>query len=113
MIPGLGGMDPRTMARMMDQMGIKTEELPAKRVIIEQEGSQIIIEEPQVTKVSMKGSASFQISGKISEKTAISSDDIKMVCDSAKVDEAAARRALEECKGDIAEAILRLQQEKA
>ena len=101
-------MDSRSMGRMMAQMGIKTEEVQAKRVIIEQDGGQIIIEKPQITKIIMQGQASFQISGQVSEKNAISIDDIKMVATQAGVDEQKARAALEECSGDIAEAIMKL-----
>ena len=46
MLPGMGGMDARSMARMMQQMGIKNEEVPARRVIIEQEDGQIVIANP-------------------------------------------------------------------
>jgi len=103
-------MDPKAMARAMSQMGIKTEELTATRVVIEMEGSQLVIENPQVTKITMQGQASFQIAGQVVEKSSLSLDDVKMVMQNAGVDEASARQALEEASGDIAGAIMKLGQ---
>lgn len=107
----MGGMDPRSMARMMQQMGIKNEEVPAKRVIIEQEDGQLIIDNPQITKITMQGQASFQISGQISSKSVLRAEDIKLVAESAGVDEKAAADALTAANGDIAQAILSLKKE--
>ena len=39
-----GGIDPKKMQAMMKQMGIKQEEIDAKRVIIEKSDGRIIIE---------------------------------------------------------------------
>ncbi|MFH1306506.1 MAG: nascent polypeptide-associated complex protein [Candidatus Micrarchaeota archaeon] len=111
MIPGMGGMDPKSIARAMKQMGIQNEEIPAKKVIIEQEGGKIIIENPQVVKISMQGQLSFQISGKVSEQAGINEEDVKMVASSANVSEEKAKKALQEANGDIAEAILKLQKQ--
>lgn len=108
MIPG---MDPRSMARMMQQMGIKNDEVPATRVIIEQAGGQIIIDSPSVTKITMQGQSSFQISGKVSEQAAIRADDIQLVAGQTGASGADAKKALEECAGDIAGAILKLKKE--
>jgi nascent polypeptide-associated complex subunit alpha len=113
MIPGMGaGMNPKAMAKAMKQMGIDSEELSATRVIIEQEGSKLVIENPQVTKITMQGQASFQVVGDVSEQTMIKEEDIKMVVDSANCSEEDAKQALEEANGDIAEAILKLQEGK-
>lgn len=111
MLPGMGGMDPKQMGKIMQQMGIKSEEVPATRVIIEQEGSKIIIDEPQITKISMKGESTYQIAGKIRQETAISQEDIQMVAEQASVSQEEAKKALEEAGGDIAEAIVKLQGE--
>jgi len=113
MMPNLGGMDPKSMARMMKQMGVQSEDLDAVKVVIEQKnGSKLIISEPSVVKITVQGQASYQISGKASVESVISEEDVKMVMESAKVDETAARKALEEAKGDIAEAIMALEQSK-
>ena len=113
MMPNLGGMDPKSMARMMKQMGVQSDDIPAIRVIIEQEGSKLIIEQPSVVKITVQGQASYQISGKTKVETALSAEDIQMVMESASADEKTARAALEEADGDIAEAILKLQEKKA
>ncbi|MFH1094767.1 MAG: nascent polypeptide-associated complex protein [Candidatus Micrarchaeota archaeon] len=112
MLPGMGGMDPRAMARAMSQMGIKTEELAAKRVTIELDDSQIVVQNPKITKITMQGQVSFQIAGDIVEKSSISDADVQMVAQTAGVDKEKARKALEEASGDIAEAIMKLQEEK-
>lgn len=113
MMPNLGGMDPKSMARMMKQMGVQSEDIDSTRVVIEQKnGSKLIIEEPSVVKITVQGQASYQISGKTKVETAISEEDVKMVMESANVDEKAARSALESANGDIAEAIMALQQGK-
>ncbi len=114
MIPNLGGMDPKAMARMMKQMGVQSEDIDASRVIIEQKnGSHLVISSPSVVKITVQGQPSFQISGQVSVKASISEEDVKMVMESASVDEKTARSALEEAKGDIAEAIMKLQEKKA
>jgi len=102
------GMDPRKMQQLMKQMGIDSEELSAKRVVIETEDGKLIIEEPQVTKITMQGNTSFQIAGKIRKEESISDDDVKMVAEQAGVSEEKAKEALKDCNGDIAEAIMKL-----
>jgi nascent polypeptide-associated complex subunit alpha len=104
------GMDPRQMQQMMKQMGIKSEEISAKSVVIETEDSKLIIDNPQVTKISMQGNDSFQISGTIRKEESIAEDDVKMVAEQGEVSEEKARQALVEAKGDIAEAIMKLKE---
>jgi nascent polypeptide-associated complex subunit alpha len=106
-------IDPRQLKRIMDSMGIKSNDMDALRVVIECADKDIIIEEPHVTAIEAQGSVSFQISGKVKEigkaKAEINEDDVKMVAEQSGVgDISAARAALEECNGDIAEAILKL-----
>jgi len=113
MMPNLGGMDPKSMARMMKQMGVQSDDIDAVRVVIEQKnGSKLIIEQPSVVKITVQGQASYQVSGKTKVETAISEDDVKMVAEAAKVDEREARAALTAANGDIAEAIMALSQGK-
>ncbi len=107
----LGPMDPRKMQALMRQMGIKSEQLNATKVVIELEDKNIVIENPQVTKVIMQGIESFQISGDIKSEQKITSEDVQMVMEQTGVTESEAKRALEEANGDIAEAILSLQKE--
>ncbi len=79
MLGGMGGLDPRKMQALMKQMGINQDEIPAKRVIIETEDSNIVIDNPSVTKIDMKGQISFQVSGDISEESSSNKEDIKTI----------------------------------
>ena|SRR3989338_3692690 len=114
MIPGL---DPRAIKKMMKQMGMDMQEIPATEVIIKKpEGGTIVIRNPQVQKMKVPGQGeSFQIIGNSSESdespaaAEISEDDINLVSEQAKVPSEIAKEALEEAGGDIAKAILTLQ----
>ena len=54
-----GGMDPKKMQAMMRQMGIKQDEIEATRVIIEKADGNIVIENPNVVKITMQGNESL------------------------------------------------------
>ena len=110
MIPG--GMDPKKMQAMMRQMGIKSDDIPASSVVIESDSKKIIIEEPQVVKISMQGQISFQISGNVREEEKASDEDIKMIVEQAGCSEEEAKAALEAAGGDIAQAIVQLTEGK-
>lgn len=105
-------VDPRQLKRIMDQMGIKSADIDAQRVVIEGRDRDIIIENPQVTQIDAQGSRSFQVQGDVREvdkaKIEISEDDIKMVMDKASIGHDEARTALEEANGDIAAALINL-----
>jgi nascent polypeptide-associated complex subunit alpha len=110
MFPGLGGgLDPKKMQAMMKQLGMSQEEIEASRVIIEKKDGRIIIENPSVAKIGIRGQESFQVSGDVREESRfnISEEDIKIVMEKAGASEEEARKALEETR-DIAEAILKL-----
>ena len=109
-------INPRQMEQMMRRMGIQQEEIDADEVIIRCKDKSIVISNPSVSKVNMSGQVSYQISGperieKPSSGPDISDEDIKTVVDQAGVSEDRAGKALEETKGDIAEAILKLKNE--
>ena len=105
-------IDPKKMQAMMSQMGIKQEEIDAKRVIIETSENKIIINNPSVVKINMQGQDSFQISGDISEEEKIEEDnlneDIKTIVEKTNCSEDEAKQALEDAEGDLTEAILNL-----
>jgi nascent polypeptide-associated complex subunit alpha len=105
MIPG---MNPKKMQKMMNQMGMKQEEIPASEVIIKGP-KEIIIKNPHVLKVNMMGQETYQITGEASEGSGISKDDVLTVSTQAAVSEEDAQKALEESDGDLAEAIMKLQ----
>ena len=96
----------------MKQMGIAQEEINATKVIIEKENSQIVIENPSITKIKIQGQESFQISGDVKEEPLIqelqiSEQDIKTIMEKTNCSEEQARKTLEKTK-DLAETILEL-----
>lgn len=108
------GMNPRDVQKAMKRLGIKQEEIDAEVVIIKTADKDIIIRNPQVSKVNMGGQETFQIAGDIeeserSEKAEISDDDVATVVEQANCTKEEALEALEESSGNLAEAILKLQ----
>ena len=108
------GMNPRKMQQMMKKMGIAQQEVEATEVIIKCADKEIVITNPQVSKVNMMGQQTYQIVGEehereLSTAPEISEDDIKTVMEQAKVDKEKAKEALEKAGGDIAKAIMALQ----
>jgi nascent polypeptide-associated complex subunit alpha len=102
------GMNPRMMKQAMRRMGIESEEIEAKEVIIKCEGKDILIRNPQVSIVSAMGQKTFQIVGDPEEVSATSEEDIKTVMDQANCSYDKAKEALRESEGDLAAAILHL-----
>tara|TARA_Y100000034_G_C6801567_1_gene359568 strand:- start:102 stop:425 length:324 start_codon:yes stop_codon:yes gene_type:complete len=106
MIPG---MNPKKMEKMMKQLGMKQEEIDANEVIIKCSDKEIVVRNPQVSKVNMMGQETLQISGDMEEREleVFNEEDVKTVSEQANVSEDEAKAALKET-GDIAEAILKL-----
>jgi len=115
-------MDPRQMAKLMNQMGIKNVQIPSIKVVIyKEDGSTLVVENPNVMEITMSGQKSFQITGDVTEGAAgeeseagaassrPSEDDISLVAEQAKTTKEKAKAALEEADGDIAEAIMLLE----
>jgi nascent polypeptide-associated complex subunit alpha len=112
MIPG---MNPRQLAHAMKRLGIQQTEIPATEVIIKTPDSEIVILEPQVSKVNMMGQETFQIVGKIyerakTEESSINDEDVKTVMEQAGVSKEKATAALKKANGDLAKAIMDLQE---
>ena len=110
------GMNLKKVAQMMKKMGIQQVEIPANEVIIRTDEKEIVITEPQISKVNMMGKDTFQIMGNISERELssepeISSDDIQTVMEQADVSEDDAKKAISDSKGDLAKAILSLKKD--
>jgi len=102
-------IDPKQLERMARQMGLKAEGIDAEEVIIRKADGDIIISEPQVTKVNMMGQETFQIVGTIREapRSRFAPEDVRLVMEKTGATEENALNALEE-EGDIAAAILKL-----
>ena len=108
-------MNPRKMQQMMRKMGISQNEIEATEVVIKTPDKDIVISNPQVSKVNMMGQETFQVVGEIEERERsitpeINEDDIKTVAQQANVSEEEARSALENSKGDLAKAIMDLKE---
>lgn len=105
------GLNPKKMQAVMKQMGISQNEIPCSKVIIEKDdGGKMIIENPSVVKIKMRGQESFQITGNIFEENPeveISQDDINTVVEKTGCTEEQAEKVLKST-GDLAEAILEL-----
>ena len=106
------GLNPKMMQQAMKKMGMQQQEINASEVVIKTNDKTLVISNPNVIKVNMMVQESFQITGEVSEqgsKPEISDDDINIVIEQAKVSKEEAITSLEETNGDIAEAILKLQ----
>ena len=111
-------ISPREARRMMQRMGLNMTPMPdVQEVILKTSTKEILIENPEVAVLSVRGQKIFQITGeKITEKTletkpklAIPEEDIQLVADQTGKTLEEARKALEETEGDLAKAILLLQ----
>jgi nascent polypeptide-associated complex subunit alpha len=117
MIPGV---NPRQMRMAMKKLGIQQEEIDAKEVIIRLEDREIVISNPNVTKVNMMGQDTYQVVGEETERSLtsghesepnIGEDDIATVAEQAGVSQEEAEQAIKDSKGDLAEAILKLKRD--
>ncbi|OYT43499.1 MAG: nascent polypeptide-associated complex protein [Candidatus Aenigmarchaeota archaeon ex4484_56] len=100
-------INPKQIEKIARQMGMKIETIDAEEVIIKSENSEIIIRNPQISKVCMKGQETFQISGEIIEKNLQEEEDIELIMQKTGVDKETAEKALKEY-GDIISAIKNL-----
>jgi nascent polypeptide-associated complex subunit alpha len=102
-------INPRQLEKMAKKMGIQSAQVDAEVVIIRTSDTDIIINNPSVSKVNMMGQETFQVSGDIEERdrSGASDDDVEMVAEKAGVSEEEARAALQKF-GGIAEAIVGL-----
>ena len=110
MIPG---MNPRKMAQAMKRMGIQQQEIDATEVIIKTDSSEIVIVNPQVSKVNMMGQETYQVVGEahereLSNEAEITKEDIETVMSQIDSSEETAEKAIRENNGDLAAAILSL-----
>jgi nascent polypeptide-associated complex subunit alpha len=122
---GGGGMNPRKMKQMMEQMGIDVEELDAERVVVETTDGNLVFESPQVTRMDAQGQQTYQIVGEPDEVAdadgatpveaadeatgGIPDEDVALVAERAGVPESQARETLEALDGDLAAAIADLE----
>lgn len=111
---GFRGTNPKQMQRMMKQLGVSVEDIEdVEEVIIKTQSKEYLFKTPSVTMMITQGQKTFQVIGEpeITE-SGIPEKDVELVSSQTNVSKEAAKKALEECSGDIAEAILKLQSEK-
>jgi nascent polypeptide-associated complex subunit alpha len=124
---GGGGMNPRKMKQMMEQMGIDVTELDVEEVVIRTGDEDLVFADAQVTRMDAQGQQTYQVVGEPESRepsaSAIESadadadagddgipdDDVALVAENAGVDAETARAALEETDGDLAAAIAALE----
>ncbi|WP_408959467.1 nascent polypeptide-associated complex protein [Natrinema sp. 74] len=121
---GGGGLNPRKMEQMMEQMGIDVEDIDAEEVIIRTEEYDLVFDDAEVTKMDARGQETYQVIGSPEEveagsaggatgsddagseaEASIPDDDVEIVAMRADVSEDEARTALEENDGDLAAAV--------
>lgn len=120
-----GGFNPKQMSALMRQMGIKTVEVPASKVVVfKEDGTQLTIEPASVSIIEMQGQKQLQVAGEFHEGGSAatggkespdspdSPDDVKIVMEQSHATREAAEAALKRSNGDIAEAIMLLENEK-
>ncbi len=121
MIPG-GRVNPRQMRQAMKRMGIEQEELEGvEEVLIRTADKEYVIRNAAVTAITAQGQKIWQVIGEPvvrdradkkpaepSKPSAIPDEDVKLVAEKAGVSEEEARKALEACGGEPAEAIIQL-----
>ncbi|WP_181690981.1 nascent polypeptide-associated complex protein [Natronomonas sp. LN261] len=130
MFGGGGGLNPRKMKQMMNQMGIDLEDIDAEEVIIRTPEEELVFHDADVQRMDAQGEQTYQIVGEPDTRprgegstspdaeadtggeTAVESgfdeDDVEIVAMRTGASEERAREALEET-GDLAAAVQKLE----
>lgn len=119
-----GAPQGRDAKRMMQKMGMKVDEIEGvTEVLIRTATREIVIDAPVVSSIVLQGQRMYQITGGSSRERTPSTEaapmaevpdqDVKLVANQTGRTMDEARAALKESGGDLAEAILRLQRQKA
>ena len=109
-------LNPKKLQETMSQLGIKQEKIPALEVIIKCPDKQLVVKNPEVSKINFSGQEMLQVNGKIEELKEAAEEkqeqdftehDIEIVATKAKVSREKAKSILIKTK-DITKAILEL-----
>ena len=103
-------IDKKQMEKISKMMGIHSDSVDAEQVVIKTKNKEIIIDDPDVTRIRVQNLDSFQISGKISERKRILDEDINLIVKQTGSSKEEAIKTLEET-GDIAQTIIKLQKQ--
>ncbi len=105
-------MNPRKMKQMMKQLGMDIKPIEdVQEIVITTSSGRYVFDQAEVAVMKMQGVVTWQITGEPrfeEAATVIPDEDVELVAGQANVSAEAAKAALLETKGDIAEAILRL-----
>ena len=116
MIPGMKPKKMKQMERQMKKMGMKMDDVEGvEEVIIRCRDKDIIISPAEVNIMNVMGSDTYQITGNVREEEKeivleINDEDIELVANQVGVSKEVAEDALKEANGDLAEAIMKLNQ---
>ncbi|WP_424003122.1 nascent polypeptide-associated complex protein [Haloarcula salina] len=125
MFGGGGGMNPRKMKQMMEQMGIDMQDIDAQEVVIRTPDEELVFSDAEVQLMEAQGQKTYQIVGdpesrdvdasesadaadgadEAESDDGVDEDDVELVAMRAGVDEDTAREALEANDGDLADAV--------
>ena len=107
-------INPKQLEKMAKRMGIQASPIDAEEVVIKTADKDIIINNPQVSKVNMMGQETWQITGEAEEKPRrpFTDEDIDTVVNQTGASRDEVMHALEAAHGDLAEAIMHLKEEK-
>lgn len=105
-------INPKQMEKLMKQMGMQMAHIDAEEVIIRTASKDIVIKDPEVSRINMMGQETFQIAGRMEERerSKFTSEDIDMIVEQTGASREDAKKTLEEI-GDLAETILKLKKE--
>ncbi len=133
---GGGGLNPRKMKQMMEQMGIDLTDIDAEEVIIRTADEELVFDDAQVQRMDAQGQATYQIVGspesrprsdagadvgdadagteaddteKATTDVDVPQADVEIVAGRTGASEDEARAALEATGGDLAAAVERLE----
>ncbi|MCD1295316.1 nascent polypeptide-associated complex protein [Methanocella sp. CWC-04] len=118
MFPGMGGrgINPKQLEKQMKALGIDIEEIEdVKEVIIRTGSKEIVFKDAQVSIMNARGMKTYQLVGTPEERALekeIPEEDITLVATQTNVSRDVAKQALKESKGDLAEAIMKLSENK-
>jgi nascent polypeptide-associated complex subunit alpha len=116
MLPG-GRINPRQMKAMMKRMGMSQEDIEdVEEIVIRTKTQEYVFKEALASIITVQGQKTFQIMGepeirKRSDAPTAKeapNEDIALVMGQTGVSEEEAKKALEECDGQPAEAILKI-----
>jgi len=107
-----GRINPKQMNQMMRKLGISVKEIEnVEKVIIQTNTKEYVFDGAEVTIMDAQGQKTYQIVGKpriVERKEEIPKEDIELIMEQTGKTAEEAEKALEETKGDIAEAIMKL-----